>query len=305
MNNRIKNETDLSMIINDASFSDYYARLKMLACSIFYWKNLDKLYGIGANDFLENSLFRFGKAVAVEDNENGKLILHVNPSNFVNVYDLPTTLECFSNGYNKTFDFDKTIYIKNNIDEIPTMNSIQLVAYRLYDTERAIDINRNALKTPLLIEGDKQSMLTLKNLYMQYSGNTPVIYGKKNFNLSNKLNVLKTDVPYLIDKLTIHKHELWNDLLSFLGINNANTDKKERLITDEVNSNDELINTYLSLFYTPRKIACDRINEKYNLEGDDKIEIIINREKINELLNINKDISNKNNENNEDGDFNE
>jgi hypothetical protein len=76
---------------------------------------------------------------------------------------------------------------------------------------------------------------------MQYSGNTPFIFGNKGYDLSNRLSVLKTDAPYLIDKLTTHKHEIWNECLTYLGINNTNVDKRERLITDEVNSNNELI----------------------------------------------------------------
>ena len=100
---------------------------------------------------------------------------------------------------------------------------------------------------------------------MQYSGNIPFIFGSKKFDINNKLNVLRTDAPYLLDKLALHKHEVWDEMLTFLGINNANTDKKERLITDEVNSNNELINYYLNCFYKPRKNACDELNKKYGL----------------------------------------
>ena len=74
------------------------------------------------------------------------------------------------------------------------------MAYRLYETERTIDTNLIAQKTPVLIEGDTKTILTLKNVYMQYSGNTPFIFGNKQFDISNKLNVLKTDAPYLTPK---------------------------------------------------------------------------------------------------------
>ena len=128
-----------------------------------------------------------------------------------------------------------------------------------------IDINLIAQKTPVLIEGDEKTILTLKNVYMQYSGNIPFIFGNKQFDISNKLNVLKTNAEYLIDKLENHKHEIWNEAMTYLGINNANTDKKERLITGEVESNDELIKYYLNCFYKTRKEACEQINKKYNL----------------------------------------
>ena len=209
-------ETDLAMIINNATYDDYMSRLKLLAISLFTWENLDEIAGFGASKFLEQVLYETGRACFVKDEKMGFMALRVNPTDKFNVYELPTQVEAFSIGYNQKYDFDEIVYIMNNELEIPTFNTLSLIAYRLYNTERTIDINLNAQKTPVLIEGDTKTILTLKNVYMQYSGNTPFIFGNKKFDLSNKLNVLKTDAPYLIDKLELHKHELWNEALTFL-----------------------------------------------------------------------------------------
>ena len=120
---------------------------------------------------------------------------------------------------------------------------------------------------------------------MNYSGNTPVLFSNKDFNINQKINCMKTDAPFLIDKLENHKHQIWNEALTYLGIDNANTDKKERLITDEVESNNELINYYINCFYKTRKEACDLINKKYNLN----IKIKLNKDVL-ELLNIDEEI---------------
>lgn len=274
-------ETDIAMNINNLTYIDYINRLKLIATSLFTWKGLDEVAGFGASRFLELALYENGRACFVKDSEKGYLALRVNPSDKLNVYLLPEKVMAWSLGYNKTYLFDDVIYIMNNNLEIPTSQSLQLFAYRLYETERTIDTNLIAQKTPVLIEGDTKTILTLKNVYMQYSGNTPFIFGNKQFDISNKLNVLKTDAPYLIDKLENHKHEIWNEALTYLGIDNANTDKKERLITSEVESNDDLINYYLNCFYKTRKDACDRINEKYNLN----IELSLNKE-ILDLLDL-------------------
>ena len=232
------------------------------------------------------------------------MALKVNPSDKLNVYNLPTRVMAWSIGYEKNYDFDDVVYIMNNELQLPTSQTINLIAYRLYETERTIDTNLIAQKTPVLIEGDTKTILTLKNVYMQYSGNTPFIFGNKQFDISNKLNVLKTDAPYLIDKLTIHKHELWNEALTYLGIDNANTDKKERLITDEVESNNDLINFYLNCFYKTRKQACDLINEKFLKDSDLKISISLNKD-IADLLNVNKDdiINYDNSDEDSEGDY--
>lgn len=275
------NETDLAMMINNKTYIDYLDRLKLLAVSLFKWKGLDDVAGFGASRFLELSLYENGRACFLKDEKLGYLALKVNPSDKLNVYNLPEKVMAWSIGYNRTLPFDSVVYIMNNELELPTSNTLSLFAYRLYETERTIDVNLIAQKTPVLIEGDTKTILTLKNVYMQYSGNTPFIFGNKQFDISNKLNVLKTDAPYLVDKLELHKHEIWNEALTYLGIDNANTDKKERLITDEVESNNDLISYYLNCFYKTRKQACDLINEKYGLN----IEIELNKE-ITNLLNI-------------------
>ena len=284
-------ETELAMIINDRTMIDYIDRLKMLSVSLFTWKGLDDIAGTGASRFLELSLYEDGKGVFVKDDKLGYMALKVNPSDKLNVYMLPVKVMCWSIGYNKQFAFDDVVYIMNNELQKPTREFMELFAYRLYETERTIDINLQAQKTPILIEGVTKTILTLKNVYMQYSGNTPFIFGNKQFDISNKLNVLKTDAPYIIDKLDVHKHQIFNDALTVLGIENANTDKKERLITNEVESNDQLVTYYLNCWYKTRKRACDEINKKF-FNGETKIEIVLNKDVVDLLNKTENDIIN-------------
>ena len=287
------NETDLAMIINDRTMIDFLDRLRMLATSLFTWKGLDEIAGTGASRFLEQVLYEDGRACFVKDIKNGLgyLALRVNPSDKLNVYELPIQVMAWSLGYNERYDFDDVIYIMNNELQKPTLEFMELFAYRLYDTERITDTNLNAIRTPVLIEGDTKTILTLKNVYMQYSGNMPFIFGNKQFDISNKLNVLKTDAPYLVDKLDVHKHQIFNDALTILGIDNANTDKKERLIVNEVESNEDLVNYYLNCWYKTRKKACDDINKKFGLN----IEIVLNKDVIDLLNETENDIINDEN----------
>ena len=267
------NLTENTMYVNNTTYVDYINRLRLIATSLFTWEGLDK---IGGNSrFLEQVLFEDGRACFVKDEDMGYLSLRVNPSDKLNVYNLPTEVMAWSIGYNKKFKFNDIVYIMNNEMQLPTRITLELMAYRLYETERTIDVNLIAQKTPILIEGDTKTILTLKNVYAQYSGNTPFIFGNKQFDISNKLNVLKTDAPYLIDKLELHKHEIWNECLTYLGINNANTDKKERLVTNEVDSNNQLITFYLNCFYKTRKKACEEINEKF-FDGEEVVKIKLN-----------------------------
>ena len=271
-------DTELAMSMNNKTLIDYYDRFRILATSFFNWDNLDNYAGFGASRFLEQSLYDDGRAVFVNDPKLGFLALRANPSDKLNVYGLPSKINAWSFGYNKIFNFDDVVYIMNNVMQKPTFDIIKLFALRLYETERTIDINVLAQKT----------ILSLQNIYMQYSGNIPFIFGDKHYNLSNNLNVLNTSAPYIVDKLDLHKHEIINDALTVLGINNANTDKKERLITDEVQSNNELISYQLNCFYKFRKQAADIINDKFGLD----ISVSLNKDVVNLLLDSYPDLLN-------------
>ena len=275
-------EQDLSALLNNVTAMDWFTRLQLIAMNIFEWEGLDEIFGYGATRMLEMSLFNFGRCALYKDPNKGYLVLNANPSDTLNVYNLPTKLNLWSVGYDKNVAFDDCVYVQNNYLEYPTATTITLFANRLYETDRTMDVNRFGLKTPILLEGDEKSMLTLKNIYMQYSGNMPVIFGRKNFNMTDKINSINTKVDNLLSDLEDHKHDILNDCLTYLGINSANTDKKERMITDEVKSNDDFIKYCLDVFLKPRRDACKRLNEKYKLNIKLKVnsEILKNSEEL-------------------------
>ena len=115
-----------------------------------------------------------------------------------------------------------------------------------------------------LVTGTTDQRLTLINLYKEYAGNAPVIYGDKNLDL-NSLNVLKTDAPYISDKLYDLKTQIWNEFLTYLGITNVSFQKRERLISDEVvrGQGGTLGSRWSRL--AMRKKAADEINTMFGL----------------------------------------
>ena len=147
---------------------------------------------------------------------------------------------------------------------------MELFALRLYEAERTAEVNIKAQKTPVLLLMDEKQRLTMENLYSQYEGNRPVIFGDKNSLGENVIKAINTQAPFIADKIIDYKKEIWNEALTFLGINNIMVDKKERLITDEANSNNELINLNLQSYLAPREEACRQFNEKFGFTGTDK-----------------------------------
>ena len=147
---------------------------------------------------------------------------------------------------------------------------MELFALRLYEAEQTAMVNIKAQKTPVLLLMDEKQRLTMENIYSQYDGNRPVIFGDKNSLGENVIKAINTQAPFIADKIINYKKEIWNEALTFLGINNIMVDKKERLITDEANSNNELINLNLQSYLAPRQEACRQFNEKFGFTGTDK-----------------------------------
>lgn len=270
-----------SLEINNATYMDYLARFRRIALSMFEWINLPKSM---SSRYLELCLYYNGKATLLKTKKYGFINTKCAGTGYVNIYGLPTELNCYSYAFNEKRDlytglnpiesendeYKECILVQNNWEALPTVSSMELFAWRIYNAERVCDINVTAQKTPVLLIADETQRLFLENLYQQYNGNQPFIFGDKNQLEDRAIKSVDTKAPYVADKIMEYKKEIWNEALSYLGVNNIMLEKKERLITDEANSNNELINLNLQSFLAPRQEACRQFNEKYGLTGTDR-----------------------------------
>jgi hypothetical protein len=110
----------------------------------------------------------------------------------------------------------------------------------------------------------------MMNIFDQVQSNTPAIYADKNLDMKN-FEILFTNAPFVADKLADTKHDIWNEALTFLGINNANTDKRERLNGDEVNANNEFIEHNILFMLESRQEAAKAISKMTGLNITVKI----------------------------------
>lgn len=249
--------------LNVASYIQYYDRLTELSISMFEWRNLPETVD---PRFLELTLFANGMAVFFKNDADEYLALQCAISGPLDVYRIPIRRRAYAvNGFNQELDNTDSVIIYNNMLHKNSMLDVRIFARELYNLDRAISVNANAQKTPILIRCTENERLSLENLYMNYDGNKPVIYGDKQLN-PNALTVLKTDAPYVADKLYTLKTQKWNEALTYLGISNVNITKRERLITDEVTRNQggTIASRYSRL--ESRRQACAKINEMFGLD---------------------------------------
>lgn len=226
---------DDSATLNNLTYTQYLNRLTELAISMFEWKNLPPSVDVR---YLELHLFETGCMVYFDDDVLGNLCLDCIVSGRLGVYGDPVLRRAYSryNNYQKLMKESNSVIIWNNYLHTNSILDVKMFAKRLYNIDRIIDINANAQKTPVLVQGTEKQRMTLINLYKEYDGNAPFIFGDKNLDL-NALKVLQTGAPYVCDKLYQLKTQIWNEALTYLGISNINIQKKERLITDEVTRN--------------------------------------------------------------------
>lgn len=253
-----------SAILNNATYQQYYMRLMELSIAMFEWQNVPDEIDIR---FLELILFSEGKAVFFKDEVLDEyLALQFTVNGRLNFYHIPIRRRAFAiNGYQRELDESNSVIIYNNMLHTPSKLDVEMMSRRLYDLDRAIDVNAKAQKTPVLIQATDSQRLTMKNLYKQYEGNEPFIFGNKALDIDG-LKVLKTDAPYVADKLYDLKTKYWNEALTYLGISNTNITKKERMITDEVTRNmGGVIASRFSRLESRRK-ACEEINRLFGLD---------------------------------------
>lgn len=252
---------DDSAILNNLTYLQYINRLTELAICMFEWKNLPASVD---QRYLELHLFETGCMVYFDDDILGNLCLDCIANGRIGVYGDPILRRAYSgyNNYQKLLKESNSVIIWNNYLHTNSILDVKMFAKRLYNIDRIIDVNANAQKTPVLVQGTEKQRLTLLNLYKEFDGNAPFIFGDKNLDLS-ALKSIQTGAPYVCDKLYQLKTQIWNEALTYLGISNINIQKKERLITDEVTRNQggTIASRYSRL--ESRRQAVKKINDMF------------------------------------------
>ena len=249
-----------SAFSNTFRYRMYYDRIIELAISRWEYRNLPDTVD---PRFMELVLIGDGQAIYFNDEVIGDLCLRTTINGPLDLYDIPISRRAYStNGYQRQLTIDDSVLIYNNYLHRPSKTEVAYYADRLAHLDEIIDININAQKTPILITADQNERFSMEQLYMKYEGNTPYIFGSKNLR-PDSIKVMKTDAPFLADKLYQLKTDTWNEMLTWLGISNVSITKKERLITDEVQRSQGGTNASKYSPLEARRDAVEKINAMF------------------------------------------
>ncbi len=249
--------------LNNRAYAYYLTRFSELALSVFKWENLPDTVD---ERFLELTLYTDGQAVFFRDEVLGELCLQCAVNGPFDVYRIPIRRRAYAvNGYQKELTNKDSVIIWNNKLHTNTEPDMRVFARRLWDLDRTMDVNARAQKTPVFVQGPEEQRLTLLNLYKEYDGNAPVIFGDKNLNVEG-FKSISTQAPFVGLDLYQLKTQIWNEALTYLGISNLTIQKKERVNTDEVTRSMGGTLASRNARLEARKKAADEINKMFDLD---------------------------------------
>ena len=115
------------------------------------------------------------------------------------------------------------------------------------------------------------------------------MYNKKIADLTTAVDVFNLNVPFVADKLLQYRFETEREIYTLFGFNN-NFEKKERLLTDEINVNNDFINCNIDSMYKKRKQFAELMNAKYgwNVQVKKRYEIKDECNKEEKEVNVNE-----------------
>ena len=241
-----------------------YNRYKMLALNMFRWEGLPDTI---KSRHIENSLYHHGLCIIINDDNLGFISVPCNYGANLNINNEPT--EVITTGYNyiKTIKYmsdkekDKCQLILNNDLAIGNKEYIEYFAQKMYEVDTVIRANINQQKYPWFIPCEPKLKNSIKLMFEKVDNLEPLILADKSI-ITEGIQVLTTNTPYVADKLNEYKFELEREILTFLGLNN-NFEKKERLLTNEIDSNNQFIEANIEIQYKNRLIAQDYLNSKF------------------------------------------
>lgn len=174
----------------------------------------------------------------------------------------PTKVQCYGeNGYqSKILERGEFVIMYDNTSFRSILPDLYQFAERYANAVRTQDVNIKQQKTNRIWKTVSGQELTLSNMLNNIDENCDNVITYDGLDLDETQSIL-SPAPYVTDKLDEYKANLWNEFLTFIGVSNISINKKERMITDEVNKLQGGTICSKSVRYESRAYAIEQINE--------------------------------------------
>lgn len=245
----------------------YLRLLTEIACARFKWVGLPDSIDLR---FLELTLFHRALSVFYWDEDFERyMALRASGTGKINMYDNPTTFTVIGNTMvNKTLKATDCVPIWANYLRVPDWDIVSIFSTRFAELDRTIEIDILAQRHPFVLIADDNQKQSVLNAFRQVQEGQPVIVGTPTLGdaIANQFSLFDFNMhPDAVVNLQLVKSKMWNECMTMFGINNANQDKRERLVVSEVSANNSQVLMARNIALDSRRLACEQINAKYNL----------------------------------------
>lgn len=229
-------------------------------------------------DYFLTNLFVHGY-LAITDTPIGVIPLRCGITG-VDVFEHPTTA-VFANPV--LDNFERNLYgdnpatdcalIKIQYDYMGVMPIVERYAALLALCDNSIAVNlRNSKVAFIGLVSSKQQAATFEKLYRDIDSGKPAVYAKKGNDLTtDDIYYNHVRETYIANDVQLLKQSIKNDFLTEVGLNNANTDKRERLIVDEVNANNDEVQANVQHWLDNIREGLKRANALFGLDVSVKL----------------------------------
>lgn len=265
------------------TYSTWFNRLYNIAISRFEWINLPDTCN---EKFIEQVLFFNGFMVGYKDTAlNSFLIMPCTNNSVLDIFGYPAKVNAY--GYNGYMAQNLTPYtitlgqeptradaalLYANYSRCPDLPAVLYFARKLTKIDRTIDVNINVQKTPYIISCGENQRLTVANMFKQVDNFEPAIITTKFYGLNGEkpINVMDLKPPFVADKMQILKRQVYQEALTYLGIEANTSEKAERQVTEELTANMGETESMRQSPLASRKQFCKEFNKIYGTNIDVK-----------------------------------
>lgn len=234
------------MTPTESSWYTYYInKFKRLSMNVYKWDNLPE----GVDPYLiEKYLYEDGHCIVFNSPTFGMCVARVLVTQW-DAWNMPLKVKPIFDGIPNEMDeldIDEVVFITDLYEIGAKRRDGLILVSELIAIQNVIDTQNMNQATPLMaIGGNAKTKDKLKNCIQTIAHGMKVMFVEDD--ITQSLKPLNLQAPYNVPTLVQYKKELENEILSYLGIDSQQAfQKKERMIVDEQEGNDELLNYFLA-----------------------------------------------------------
>lgn len=264
MGKTLKSYADYRLQENLYEYKFYKEQLELYCLSMFKWTGLpDKI----STRFLERNLFYNGFVIFFKSKDLDAYVVSNATAIGLNDYEEPVAFRARGvNKINETVKASECVIIQNNVLRNGSIGSVNFFAKELSNIKKTFDLNLEQLKNPYILECDEGQLTTVQNLMRKKQSGEPYIFARKDatkqFNIASFNLNIQNHTKELIEVM----NNFESKARTHFGINNSNVFKRERLVSNETEQNNEEIELNRKLMLDARQQACNEIKEMFDID---------------------------------------